>query len=63
MHTLIVVGVGCYSGGFQHSSAVNACALVFFAAGTALLAAAFWYLRQAPEGQEATLPLAESPRR
>ena len=63
MHTLIVVGVGCYSGGFQHSPAVNVCALVFFAAGTALLAAALWYLRKAPEVQEATLPLAESPRR
>jgi hypothetical protein len=63
MHTLIAVGVGCYSGGFQQSPAANFCALVFFGAGAALLVAALWLLRKAPELQEATLPLSESPRR
>ncbi|MBI5240917.1 MAG: hypothetical protein HY926_10630 [Elusimicrobia bacterium] len=63
MHTLIAVGVGCYSGGFQHSPAINVCALAFFTGGAALLAAAFWHLRKAPELQEATLPPSESPRR
>ncbi len=49
MHTLIAVGVGCYSGGFQHSPAVNACAVVFMMAGAAFLTAALWHLRKAPD--------------
>ena len=62
MHALLAVGLGSYSGGFQNSQATNIFALVLFWAGAALLSAAFWYLRKAPDLQEVSLPASESPR-
>jgi len=63
MHALMAIGLGSYSGGFQSSEPMNCFCVVLLWAGALLLGAAFWHLRKAPDIQEATLPLSESPRR